>query len=199
MSRTPAQVQTEILALQPDGWAFPNDPDTYHAATLLALATEISSIEASMESFQTDLDPGTAQQLLPDYLRVLGPDPYGRDVSALSESQQQIIAHQRWVDAPIICPGFFIAMAAALGDTITIEEFELPVCGDGVTVCGDVLTPWGIQVTPLITLPATDVFDPVCGDTVCGDALGSFTPSLVAGVIEDRVPLWVHPVFSYTG
>lgn len=197
MSRTPDQIHAGLLALQPSGWALPDDPDTYYAATFRPMAEEYALIEQAMESFEAEIDPATAVRLLPDYLRVLGPDPYGRDDLVLSEAQQQQIAHQRWVDAPVICAGYFIAAAAALGETITITEYPLPVCGGAV--CGDVLSPAGSQLVFTVTLPADTVWDPRCGATVCGDSLGSFTPSLIEGFIRARAPLWTQPVFSYTG
>jgi len=197
MSRTPGQVQTELLTLLPDGFAWPDgNPNTYLAARLLPMANEWSLIERSMEAFEDELDPGMAQYLLPDYLRVLGPDPYGRDLLTLSSEQISLLAHQRWVDAPIICAGYFIRAAAELGITITIEEFPLPVCGEAV--CGDVLMPWLQQCEFLVTLPTNNVWDAICGATVCGDTLGGFTPSEIENFITDKAPLFSRAVFSYT-
>ncbi len=195
MSRAPDQVHMDLLARLPDGFAFPNDLNTYVAARLRPVAEEWSRIEQAMESFEEELDPGTAINLLPDYLRVLGPDPYGRDELTLSLEQQSILAHQRWVDAPIICPGYFVRVAADLGITITIEEFELPVCGEAH--CGDELRAWLSQCVYLVTLPSDDVWDAICGASVCGDTLGGFTPSVLEPFIQDRTPLYTRPVFAY--
>jgi uncharacterized protein YmfQ (DUF2313 family) len=148
------------------------------------------------QSFEGELDPGTAQNLLPDYLRVLGPNPYGWGSLPLSSSQVSLLTHQQWVDAPIICAGYFISVAASLGITITIEEFPLPVCGEAV--CGDVLLPWLQHCEFLVTLPTDDVWDAICGDAVCGDTLGGFTPSVLEPFITDKAPLYSRAVFSYT-
>lgn len=197
MSRTPSQVQGELLALLPDGWAWPDgNPNTYIAGRLLPMANEWSLIEQSMEAFETELDPGTAQNLLSDYLGVLGPDPYGRDELTLSSAQRSLLAHERWVDAPIICAGYFISSAADLGITITIEEFPLPLCGGAV--CGDVLEPWLQQCVFKVTLPTDDSWTSVCGNTVCGDQIGGFTPSVLENFITEKAPLFTRPVFSYT-
>ncbi len=195
--RSPAQVRIELLQLLPDGFAWPNgDPDTYVAARLLPVANEWSLVEQSMEAFENELDPGTAQYLLPDYLRVLGPDPWGRDELPLSSAQRSILAHQRWVDAPIICAGYFIQSAAELGITISIEEFPLPVCGEAV--CGDVLMPSPQHCVFKVTLPTDDSWEAICGSTACGDRLGGFTPSVLETFIADKAPLFTRPVFSYT-
>lgn len=195
MSRTPDQVQIGLLGEMPDGFAFPNDPDTYVAARLRPVAEEWARVEASMESFQIDLDPGTAAHLLPDYLRVLGPDPFGRDLLPLSAGQRASLAHQRWVDAPIICPGYFVEVAADLGITITITEDQLPVCGE--MVCGHTLIPWLEHCVFLVTLPTDAEWDAICGEAVCGDTLGGFTPSVLETFIQDRAPLFTRAAFSY--
>jgi len=197
MSRTPIQIQAEMLALQPMGWALPSDPDTYWGARLLAVANEWSLIEAQMESFEQELDPGTAVNLLADYQRVLGPDPYGWDTLPLSSAQQAQLLHNRWVDAPIVCAGYFIAVAASIGVTITIEEFPLPVCGEAV--CGDTLLPWPQHLVFLVTLPTDDSWDAICGDTVCGDTLGGFAANVLQPFITAKAPLWTRAVFNYTG
>lgn len=195
MSRTPAQAQEGVLALAPDGWVFPRDVNEYFAALELATGNEISIIEAQADNFQAELDPGTANYLLPDYLNVLGPDPYGRDALALSEGIEAQLTHQRWVDAPIICPGHFVNAAAELGIAITITEYPLPVCGQAV--CGGTLAPWLSQCSFLVTLPTDLVWDAICGDCVCGDTLGGFTPSVLERFISQKTPLFTRAVFSY--
>lgn len=197
MSRTPQQAQAGVMSLMPGGWAFQVDVDSYDGAWALGLGNELSLIEASMESFETELDPGTAVNLLPDYLRVLGPDPYGRDLLAFSEATQALLAHQRWVDAPIICAGYFIDSAADLGIAITIDEFPLPVCGEAV--CGDTLLPWLEHCKFLVSLPTNLVWDAICGEAICGDTLGGFTPSVLENFITQKSPLFSRAVFSYTG
>lgn len=196
MSRTPAQAQEGVLSLVPDGWVFPRDVNDYEAALELATANEWSLVEQTMESFETEIDPGTAQHLLPDYLQVLGPDPYGRDELTLSSALQSLLAHQRWVDAPIICPGYFVNSAAELGLTIAITEYPLPVCGEAV--CGSTLQPWLSQCSFLVTLPTDNSWDAICGNCVCGDTLGGFTPSIIENFITERAPLFTRAVFNYT-
>jgi uncharacterized protein YmfQ (DUF2313 family) len=196
MSRTAAQAQEGVLSLVPDGFVFSRDVDDYEAALELATAKEWSLVEQTMESFEDEIDPGTAEHLLPDYLRVLGPDPYGRDELTLSSALRSLLAHQRWVDAPIICPGYFVQSAAELGIAITITEYELPVCGEAV--CGDTLMPWLQQCVFLVTLPTDLVWDATCGDCVCGDTMGGFTPSVLENFITQKAPLYTRPVFNYT-
>lgn len=197
MSRTVDQAAFELLQVLPGGFAMPEgDPDTYYAASQRPWANELSLLEASMESFEQELDPGTAENLLPDYLRVLS-DPYGWNELPLPANQIAALAHARWVDAPNMCAGYFVNVAASIGITISIEEFPLPVCGEAV--CGDVLMPSPQHLSFLVTLPTSDSWDAVCGDAVCGDSLGGFTASVLEPFINDKAPLWTRPVYSYTG
>ncbi len=196
MSRSADQVLDELLTLLPTGWALPVDPDGYGAALYRPMAEEFARIEASAEALLPEVDPRLAANLLPDYERVLGPDPCGRDLLALSEGDRRAIAYQRWTRAGNVCAGYFVAAGAALGVTLTIEEFPLPVCGEAV--CGDTLLPWGEHLNFLVTLPATRSWDAICGEAVCGETLGGFTPNLIECVIRSEAPIWACPVFSYS-
>jgi len=197
MSRTPAQVQAELLALLPDGFTWPEgDPNTYIAARLLPMANEWSLVEQSMEVFEGELDPGTAQYLLPDYLRVLGPSPYGWDDLTLSSAQQSLLALQRWVDAPIICAGYFVSMAGSIGITITITEY--PRTPSGRLKCGTVPIPSPQHCVFKVSLPTNNVWQTKCGAMKCGTQASGYTPSVLEPFIRAKAPLFTRPVFSYT-
>ncbi len=197
MSRTPAQVQAELLALLPDGFTWPDgDPNTYIAARLLPMGNEWSLVEQSMEGFEGELDPGTAQYLLSDYLRVLGPDPYGWDELTLSSAQVSLLAHQRWVDATIICAGYFISTAANLGITITITEY--PRTPSAVLKCGAVPVPSPQHCVFKVSLPTNEIWQAVCGAMKCGTQASGYSPSVLEPFIRTQAPLFTRPVFDYT-
>ena len=196
--RTPEQVQTEVLAIQPAGFAWPEgDPDTYSAARWLGLANELSLAEASMESLLPQIDPRTAPDLLADYQRVLGPDPCRRDQLALTTEQQALLAFQRWTGAGGNYAGWFAAAGAAIGEAIGVIEYAPTVCGG--TVCGQLsaLVPVPANCDYTVVLPAREVTLPVCGSTVCGDTLGTFTPDLMACVFTTWGPLGRTAYFTY--
>ena len=132
--RTPAQVQAGMLAVQPDGMAAGHDPDTFLAARLLPMADAFASIEASMLSMLPQVDPRSAPNLLPDFERMLGPDPC-QVGSGITDTQTLAnIAWARLTNSGTICAGYFERLAAAIGETITIAEFPASMCG--VSVCG---------------------------------------------------------------
>lgn len=199
MSRTPDQVLDGVMALRPTGWAQPGGRDTFTAAHDLGLAAEIAGVEADAEALLAEVDPRAAPHLLRDYERALGPDPCGRDLLALTDDQRAALAYQRWTAAPTVCAGYFVAAAAAMGITITVTEYPLTACG--LTVCdpAQALTPSPRHVEFLVTLPATNVWDAICGVSVCGESLGGFTGNLMECVIGRESPLFARAHFNYAG
>ena len=201
MSRTPGTVLYELLAISPDGDALPlgNQPGDIWPLWLTPLATEISRFEGLADTMMVEVDPRDANYLLPDYIRMLGPDPYGRDTSALTTQEQQALVYQRLTARGGQSVQYFIDLAASLGVTITIDDqigvFE---CGDGE--CGDELSISPQDLNWLVTLPnSTTVTDFECGASDCGDLMGSFDPSPVVPAILADQPAHGNVVFSYLG
>ncbi|MHB1305385.1 MAG: putative phage tail protein [Acidiphilium sp.] len=195
-ARTPATVLAELLAIGPRGDGMPTTPDTNYAQMLLALANELSLVETQMLSFETEIDPLSAVNLLADYERVLGPDPYGRDTTALTIGERQQLAYTRWVEKFGVRPQDFIDLAASLGVTITILEYELTTAG---AFAGVELVDHPTEFAWLVTLPASAVTSAEAGSASAGDLVSSFPPSLVQPVIAARAPAHTNPYFSYTG
>lgn len=196
--RTPQQVQAEILGNIPTGFAWPDgDPDTYSAARWMGLADALSQVEGSMEAMLPETDPRSAVALLPDYQRVLGPDPCMVDQSSLTTAQQQQLAFQRWTGAGGNYAGWFIAAAAAIGQGITVTEYGPCECGSAA--CGDELVPVPVNCSVIVTLPSLGAWDAECGNAECGDPLGSFTTSQVECFFKTWGPLGIDVFFSYVG
>ena len=197
MSRTIAEIMDELAMLRPGGWAMPPDPDTFTAAFDRGLAQEIARVEASAEAMLPEADPREAYHLLRDYERVLGPDPCGRDLLALTDAERRALAYQRWTAAPTVCAGYFVAAGAALGIAITVTECPLTCCG--TFVCGMELVPSPKHLEFKVTLPATSAWDAICGEMTAGDPLGGFTGNLMECVISRETPLHARAHFEYTG
>jgi uncharacterized protein YmfQ (DUF2313 family) len=126
VSRGPAQAQADLLALAPQGWVWPHlaqtAPDSTFETLFKPLARGLAGIEALAEAMMDEIDPRTATLLLPDFERVLGPDPCGRDPSTMSLEQRRQLAHQRWTARGGASVPYFVALAAKRGVTITIVE-----------------------------------------------------------------------------
>lgn len=190
------QVLSDTLAELPDGWASTHSPDDYLGARFRPLAAEFALTEASLLSMPPQIDPREAPDLLPDWERMLGPDPCQVAAGVTDSETLGNIAYARLTNAGTICAGYFERFALAIGETITITEFPASVCG--MSVCGDELNPPPGHLKFLVSLHATDVVDAICGVTQCGESLGSFTPSVMECVIDNGAPLFTTPYFSYS-
>lgn len=199
MSRTPDMVQDSMLRLVHSGWSLPVAPDSYFAGRFRPMAQEIALLETSMEALLPEVDPRTAPNLLPDYERVLGPDPCQRDAAGLSTSARATIAWQRWTQPGGVYANWFIAAGAAIGETVTIQEF--PPCALGTWELGAMmLTPANEQCAIAVTLPTRTVTYFEVDESELGPtSLGDFTSSLMECVFRQGLPLHVASYFSYTG
>jgi uncharacterized protein YmfQ (DUF2313 family) len=197
--RSPDDVLAALLAYLPPGWAINSAPDGMVANFLRPLAAEQSLFETQAEAQLEEVDPRDANYLLTDYERVLGPDPYGRDVSTDSVALRRQIAFQRWTARGGQSPAYFIGLAASLGVTITITEKRTSACGR--SICGDDRTaPTPAQFCWVVGLPETVVQTARCGASNCGAGyLGLITPNPVQAAIEHDAPAHTQPIFSYAG
>lgn len=126
MSRSREDVQRDLVGLAPQGWVWPhsaqNAPESQFETLFKPLSQGIADIEALAEAMMAEIDPRTATLLLPDFERVLGPDPCGRDPSSMSLEQRRQLAHQRWTARGGASIPYFVALAAKRGVTIAIVE-----------------------------------------------------------------------------
>jgi uncharacterized protein YmfQ (DUF2313 family) len=200
MSRTPAQVQSEMLQLMPPGYPFEGGgfgvTSSYVAARLLAPATEMALAEASMEALLPQVDPRVAFDLLPAYIAVLGPDPCGLDISSLPFAEAAALTYARWTAGGNICAGYFEALAASLGTTCTVTECVCWECG--VAGCDDEMVTAPENFVVVFGLPTDSITNWECGVATCDDSLGTFVENIAQCPIEHQVPAHIIPVFSYT-
>ncbi|WP_332117232.1 YmfQ family protein [Azorhizobium caulinodans] len=194
MSRSVEAAHREILSLQPTGFVWPVR-DSQFGALMLPLAQAVADLEASAEAMMDEIDPRTAVLCLEDFERVLGPDPCGRDISALSRGQRQQLAHQRWTARGGQSIAYFVSLAAKRGVTIRIEEARVSQAG-GLRA-GDELvnSPEQFVWRVLLSLGAWEVFR--AGESVAGDRLYDFALSDIECDIRRAAPAHTDVVFSY--
>ena len=195
MSRSADQIAGEIRLLRPPGFASPREATDYMAALDRATANEFAAIEASAVAMLPEADPGQAVNLLSDYERALGADPYGRDVTALPVAQRQQAVAQRWIETPAMCAGYFVRLGASLGVTLTIDEFPLSECG--AFECGTEPVPWGTHLQFVVHLPATIEWFGECGVLECGESGSGSEPNFMEAIVRREAPLQTLPVFYY--
>ena len=172
--RTQAQVLQGLLELTPKGWALPSYGDSVWGQFLTPIAAEFALIETTAAAMVAEIAPGSAVYTLPDYQRVLGPDPYGRDATSLglTTAQLQALAQLRWTETGNMAPSDYIALAASMGVTITITQGRASI--SGVLRCGHRLS---FGFTWIVSLPT-----------------GSTT---VAAAIAGEAPSHTNVVFQY--
>jgi uncharacterized protein YmfQ (DUF2313 family) len=210
MSRTVQQVLAELLAItapgdelpaempvvwtmSPLGFMLPRDA-TLWAKWLTPLAVEISIYEMLLDQMLAEVDPATAQYLLTDFERVLGPDPYGRDAGSLTIAQRQQLAHSRWTGRIGARPADFIALAASFGVAITVDEFQdLETNFYADDECGD----HPLEFTWQVNLPSTVLEFAEANGFSADDLVSSFDPSNVQNVIAAKNPAQMTVVFNY--
>lgn len=196
-ARSEGEVLDELLQELPPGEFLDRSDTSVFAKLLSGVAAAIADAEAQALAFTTEISPARAVALLPDYQRVLGPDPCGRDLLALSPGDLAALLYSRWVFRGGQSPQFFIDLAASLGTTITITEGTVFMAG--YSEAGDALAIDGDQFAWQVTLPTVRVVEFIAGASEAGDALGSFLPNLCECVIRLFAPAHTTPVFSYTG
>jgi uncharacterized protein YmfQ (DUF2313 family) len=197
VSRSIDQALAELLALLPDGWAWDRTATGGMAALLRPVAERHAAVEAGAEALLVEVDPGAAEALLPDYERVLGPDPCGRDLLLTRVADRQAAARQRWTASGQPTPAFFVQLAADLGLPASVEEFDPPVCGPAE--CGEECSQPEQVFVWRFSVPPDRLIDAECGVSECGDLLGDYEAPLIECVISAWAPAHTTPVFDYSG
>jgi len=195
MSRSDDAVFEELLSYIPPGWLWPREPGSLLAALLWPMAAGVSILEKMAEDMMPEIDPSTAVLCLPDFERVLGPDPCGRDVSTLPLNKRQEISHARWTGRGGQSLPYYIDLAAKRGVTIEIEEFTLSRAG--VLQAGDELVnhPQQYSWVVKLALGEWDVFR--AGEHTAGDLLYSFDLSDIECDIRRAKPAHTEVSFYY--
>lgn len=194
MARDAGLALEELLAVTAKGWAFPAQ-GTLFAATLEAMAGGLADIEALAEGMMGETDPRTAALCLPDFERVLGPDPCGRDLGALSLEQRRDLAFQRWTSRGGASIPYFVSLAAARGVAITISENLTSQAG--AVECDFELVGEGEQFvwTATVALLGEDLFEASGG--AAGDSLYDITLSDIECDIRRLKPAHTEVAFIY--
>ncbi|MDI4664724.1 DUF2313 domain-containing protein [Xanthobacter autotrophicus] len=195
MSRSADAIHREALGHLPPGWIWERNPDSVTGALLRPLAEALAVVEANAEAMMEEIDPRTAVLCLDDFERVLGPDPCGRDTTAMSIAQRQQLAHQRWTARGGQSIPYFVGLAAKRGVTIEIEECRPSQAG--VFQAGEELvnTPEQFVWVVKLALGAWTIFR--AGENVAGDLLYDFQLSDIECDIRRAKPAHTEVVFVY--
>jgi uncharacterized protein YmfQ (DUF2313 family) len=173
------QYREHLQALLPRGAAWPREPGTVLTQVLDGLAQELARVDLRVENLLDEINPRTTYELLSDWERVLGlPDP-------CVPAGQTTAERRSAVAAKIAATGgqsraYFIALAAALGYTITITEQV-----DGLP------HKWRVNA-------ALNTFVEFTCNSPCTDPLREWGNETLECAINQRAPAHTTLVFGYT-
>jgi len=195
VARPPSTVLQSLFSKLPTGWAL-RYRDGVLGVILGAIAGAIADAESAAEAMMNETDPRLADKLLSDFERCLGPDPCGRDNDGLTSQQRRQLAFQRWTARGGQSIPYFVSVAAALGVTITIEEFWPSRAG--VLRAGQRLRPEGCQFVWRVNVPGLiTVTNFRTGTSRAHHRLGSFEISAIECVLRRYKPAHTQLVFKY--
>lgn len=164
------------------------------ADVLDAQAKELVRIEARAAVLLKEADPGQASELLTDWERVLGlPDPCL--TTTQTATQRRAAARARYTMVGGASAAFFIALAASMGYTVTIEDFptEADAIAAGISYTGD-----GWAYTWRVNVAAGTVTVPFqVGVSAAGDPLRSWGVEDLECTIKRYAPAHTIVLFAY--
>lgn len=195
MSRSAETIQREGLSLYWPSDVIAPVPGGVIAAVVEAFAGLLADVEATAEAMVDEFDPRTAVLCLPDFERVLGADPCGRDVSTMNLPARQQFAHQRWTARGGQSIPYFVGLAAKRGVAITIEEVHLSEV-DAVEVDFELVEPpeqfiWHVQI------PLGSWTDFIVDESGADELLYDFTLADIECDIMRAAPAHTRVVFTY--
>lgn len=183
-----------LLALLPVGRAWNRQPGSVLARLLEAIAAELAAIEERSGILIAECDPRTTAELLTDWERALGlPDPCTGAQDNTAARRAAILG--RLSDSGGQSRAWFIALAARLGYTVTITEFDAFTCG---MTCGLPLNGQDWEYAWQVNAPQTTVTLFLAGAGVAGDPLASWGNDLLECVFERAKPAHTEVIFAYS-
>ncbi|SIP96425.1 putative phage tail protein [Bosea sp. TND4EK4] len=199
MSRSAEQVQADLIAHAPRGWVWPQaapvaKPSLFETL-FKPLAKRIAALEETAEAMLEEIDPRTATLLLPDFERVLGPDPCGRDPGTMSLEQRRQLAHQRWTARGGASISYFVGLAAKRGVAIAIVENRVSMAD--AAVAGDELIESPEQFCWTVELALLGEIVAKVNESQAGDLLLDITLSDVECDIRRAKPAHTDVAFRY--
>ncbi len=183
----------QLQALLPHGPAWPRDAGATLTKLLQAMADELVRVDGRAIQIIEEADPRTTNELLADWERVAGL-PDSCVTAAQSTAQRRAALHAKLTTLGGQSTAYFIALAASLGYTVTITEFDQHTVNDDVNhpMYGQ---PW--QFAWQVNAPQDTVGTLSVTDTVA-DPLAWWGNELLECVIRRIKPAHTHVLFAYS-
>lgn len=184
----------QLWALLPQGLAWRRAPETVLDRLLQGTAGELARVDKRAEDMLREADPRSTNELLVDWERICGlPDPCVGELRTVGERRAAVV--QRLTQQIGQSPAFFVALALALGYSVTIEEFH-PFLVDRSRV-GEPLTdgPW--IHTWKVHAPVHTIRDFVVETSRAGEPLRAWGNQLLECAMLRHRPAHTHVLFAY--
>jgi len=187
---------SQLQALLPPGAAWTREQNAVLTMLLAGLAEELARIDQRADDLLNQIDPRTADELLPDWETVLGlPDAC---IGELDSVQARMNAAYGTLTATGgASRAYFIAVAEALGFTVTISEYRPFTVG--VAAVGDPLYGTDWLYAWRVNAPETTIFEFAMGISAVGDPLRSWGNELLECAMTKLKPAHTHVLFGYGG
>lgn len=185
----------QLIKLSPTGKAWPTESDSVWATLLNAIAQEFARVDARANELLNEIYPDTTTELLPDWERVAGlPDPCSGLGASVAIRRRDLLAKITARGGQ--SPQYFIDLAASLGYTITITEFDEFIVD--VNAVEDALLgeAWAYSWQVNAGLNTVTYF--TVGSNSTGDALAEWGNERLECVITARKPAHTVVLFAYT-
>jgi uncharacterized protein YmfQ (DUF2313 family) len=177
MDLSAADYRHALQALLPRGPAWSRALEAVLTLLLWALAEEFARVDGRAGTLRRQIDPRTADELLPEWEDLLGlPDTCTGELGTMQQRQEA--AYAKLIATGGAGRQYFIDVAATLGYTITIT---------------DLVTPHVWQVNA----GATTINDFTAG-SLAGEQLRTWGNELLECAIEGRKPAHTRVIFAYS-
>lgn len=183
---------TMLKKLLPRGAAWQFGTGSKFSDLLTAFADELVRVHKRAVDLVKECDPRYTSELLAEWEKVAGlPDPCTGALETQAERRDAIVA--RLGEQGGQSRQFFIDLAAALGYTVTIDEFNPFVAGDnaGDAVAGDA---W--QFAWQVNAPETTIEYFTAGSNA-GEPLATWGNTELECAIERAKPAHTNVIFAY--
>lgn len=187
----------QLQALLPQGSAWPRDDDALLTRLLSAFAAGLNQVDARGEQLVSEVNPRATAELLADWERVTGlPDPCvvtAAQAQSLAQRRAALLARLAMLGGQ--SKAYFIALAAALGYSITVTEFRPFLAGRshaGEPIAANWKFTWQVNAQLNTVVPFR------AGNAVAGDPINSWGNKALECVIGRFKPANTNVVFSYS-
>ena len=191
---TSEEYKRQALKLLPQGLIWFFDDDKNVAKLINALADEMEVVDGAAEAFLNDFFPDTTSQFLPDWERVAGlPDPCSGLAATIGLRRQDLLTKLTSIGGQN--RQYFIDLAASLGYTITITEFN--PFRTGISRTGDALNGVDWQHAWQVNGVENEIQYFRVGVSATGDALRSWGQTRLECLLNRLKPAHTILLFEY--